>query len=86
VFITSGVVKFLYDNQRQGRFAKLGLPAPGILLPSICPLVFTVASALPLSFFDELSHEQVAAALKIPFGTVKARVTQACPESPRQRE
>jgi uncharacterized membrane protein YphA (DoxX/SURF4 family) len=31
VFITSGILKFLYENQGPGRFAKLGLPAPADL-------------------------------------------------------
>jgi len=31
VFISSGFVKFLFDNQGQGRFAKIGLPdAPAL--------------------------------------------------------
>ena len=31
VFITSGLVKFLFDNQGPGRFAKIGLPdAPAL--------------------------------------------------------
>jgi putative oxidoreductase len=31
VFVASGAIKFLYANQGVGRFAKLGLPAPGPL-------------------------------------------------------
>lgn len=31
VFITSGTLKFLYDNQGAGRFTKIGLPAPAEL-------------------------------------------------------
>ena len=27
VFLSSGLVKFLFDNQGPGRFAKIGLPA-----------------------------------------------------------
>jgi RNA polymerase sigma-70 factor (ECF subfamily) len=33
--------------------------------------------ALSLAFFDELSHEQVAAALRIPVGTAKTRIRLA---------
>jgi uncharacterized membrane protein YphA (DoxX/SURF4 family) len=31
VFLTSGLVKFLFDNQGAGRFAKIGLPDPARL-------------------------------------------------------
>jgi hypothetical protein len=31
VFVSSGLVKFLFDNQGPGRFAKIGLPAPSAL-------------------------------------------------------
>jgi uncharacterized membrane protein YphA (DoxX/SURF4 family) len=31
VFVSSGTVKFLFDNQGPGRFAKIGLPAPATL-------------------------------------------------------
>ncbi|HEX8790448.1 MAG TPA: DoxX family protein [Polyangiaceae bacterium] len=31
VFISSGAVKFLFDNQGPGRFAKIGMPAPPAL-------------------------------------------------------
>ncbi|MGA7119962.1 MAG: DoxX family protein, partial [Polyangiaceae bacterium] len=31
VFVSSGLVKLLFDNQGPGRFAKLGLPAPAAL-------------------------------------------------------
>jgi RNA polymerase sigma-70 factor (ECF subfamily) len=34
-------------------------------------------SALSLAFFDELSHEQVAATLRIPVGTAKTRIRLA---------
>jgi uncharacterized membrane protein YphA (DoxX/SURF4 family) len=31
VFISSGVIKFLFENQGPGRFARIGLPDPGAL-------------------------------------------------------
>jgi len=31
VFFASGLIKFLYANQGAGRFARLGIPAPGLM-------------------------------------------------------
>ncbi len=35
VFVSEGLLKFVYVNQGVGRFAKLGMPAPEILAPAI---------------------------------------------------
>jgi uncharacterized membrane protein YphA (DoxX/SURF4 family) len=59
VFVSSGMVKFLFDNQGPGRFAKIGLPDPGTLatgvgaIEVVCGLLvaaglFTRLAALPL--------------------------------------
>jgi hypothetical protein len=45
VFVSSGLVKFLFDNQGPGRFAKIGLPvASAALGPTRDGLVVYLAS------------------------------------------
>ncbi|MGO9066060.1 MAG: DoxX family protein [Myxococcaceae bacterium] len=38
VFLSEGILKFVYVNQGVGRFTKLGLPMPGVLAPAIALL------------------------------------------------
>jgi putative oxidoreductase len=38
VFLSEGLLKFVYVNQGVGRFTKLGMPMPGVLAPSIAVL------------------------------------------------
>ena len=38
VFLSEGLLKFVYVNQGVGRFTKLGMPIPGVLAPSIAVL------------------------------------------------
>src|SRR5271155_2359926 len=38
VFLSEGVLKFVYVNQGIGRFTKLGMPMPGVLAPAIALL------------------------------------------------
>jgi uncharacterized membrane protein YphA (DoxX/SURF4 family) len=38
VFLSEGILKFVYTNQGVGRFTKLGMPAPEILAPAIAIL------------------------------------------------
>jgi uncharacterized membrane protein YphA (DoxX/SURF4 family) len=38
VFFWEGILKFAYANQGVGRFAKLGMPVPGVLAPAVAVL------------------------------------------------
>jgi uncharacterized membrane protein YphA (DoxX/SURF4 family) len=38
VFLSEGILKFVYTNQGVGRFTKLGMPVPEILAPAIAIL------------------------------------------------
>jgi putative oxidoreductase len=38
VFLSEGILKFVYVNQGVGRFTKLGMPMPGVLAPAIALL------------------------------------------------
>ena len=38
VFLSEGLLKFVYANQGIGRFTKLGMPLPGVLAPAIAIL------------------------------------------------
>jgi len=38
VFLSEGLLKFVYVNQGVGRFTKLGIPMPGVLAPAIAIL------------------------------------------------
>ncbi len=38
VFLSEGLLKFVYVNQGVGRFTKLGMPMPGVLAPAIALL------------------------------------------------
>ena len=41
VFVSEGIIKFVYANQGVGRFTKLGFPAPGVTATAIA--VFEIA-------------------------------------------
>ena len=55
VFVTSGIVKFLFENQGPGRFAKIGLPHPHELaafvggVEIVCGLLVTVGLIVRLA-------------------------------------
>jgi RNA polymerase sigma-70 factor (ECF subfamily) len=49
----------------------------GVLRSAVDELPSKQRQALALAFFDDLTHEQVAAALDVPLGTVKSRIRSA---------
>ncbi|HET6984433.1 MAG TPA: DoxX family protein, partial [Myxococcaceae bacterium] len=46
VFLSEGLLKFVYTNQGVGRFTKLGMPVPGLLAPAIAVLEIVGGSLL----------------------------------------
>jgi putative oxidoreductase len=55
VFFASGAVKFLYNNQGSGRFAKLGIPAPDALAPFVGGLEIVGGVLIIIGFLTRLA-------------------------------
>jgi uncharacterized membrane protein YphA (DoxX/SURF4 family) len=73
VFVVSGVVKFLFDNQGPGRFARLGLPSPGSLACFVGAVEIVCGLMLAVGLFARL------AALPLAIDMVVAIVTTKLP-------
>jgi uncharacterized membrane protein YphA (DoxX/SURF4 family) len=73
VFLSSGLVKFLFDNQGPGRFAKIGLPAATQLAYFVGATEVVCGSLLILGLFVRL------AALPLVVDMVVAIVTTKLP-------
>jgi putative oxidoreductase len=78
VFLSEGILKFVYTNQGIGRFTKLGLPAPGLTATFIGGLeivgglllifgLFTRIAALP--FIVEMTVAILATKVSLYLGT-----------------
>src|SRR5579871_6452891 len=55
VFLSSGMVKFLFDNQGPGRFAKLGLPDPSALAAFVGAVEITCGALIVAGLFVRLA-------------------------------
>jgi uncharacterized membrane protein YphA (DoxX/SURF4 family) len=73
VFVSSGIVKFLFDNQGPGRFAKIGLPAASQLASFVGAVEIVGGALLILGLFVRL------AALPLIIDMVVALVTTKLP-------
>jgi uncharacterized membrane protein YphA (DoxX/SURF4 family) len=73
VFLTSGAVKFLFENQGPGRFAKIGLPAPGDLAYFVGGVEIVCGALLVVGLFTRL------AALPLVFDMLVALATTKVP-------
>lgn len=73
VFLSSGLVKFLYENQGPGRFAKIGLPAPTELAYFVGAVEVVGGTLLILGLFVRL------AALPLVFDMAVAILTTKLP-------
>ena len=73
VFLTSGLVKFLFDNQGPGRFTKIGLPDPATLATFVGAVEIVCGALLVVGLFVRL------AALPLIVDMVVAIVTTKLP-------
>jgi uncharacterized membrane protein YphA (DoxX/SURF4 family) len=73
VFLSSGLVKFLFDNQGPGRFAKIGLPAASQLAYFVGGVEVVCGTLLILGLFVRL------AALPLVIDMIVALVTTKLP-------
>ncbi len=73
VFVSSGLVKLLFDNQGAGRFARVGLPDPGALATFVSATEIVCGTLLLLGLFTRL------AALPLMIDMVVAIVTTKLP-------
>jgi uncharacterized membrane protein YphA (DoxX/SURF4 family) len=73
VFIASALVKLLYENQGAGRFAKIGLPAPGALVTFVSAVELLAGALLVAGLFTR------PAALALAVDMIVAIVTTKLP-------
>lgn len=71
VFVTSGLVKFLFDNQGPGRFAKIGLPAAPALASFVGAIEIVCGILLLLGLFVRLAAIPLVVAMVVAIVTTK---------------
>jgi putative oxidoreductase len=71
VFVTSGALKFLYENQGVGRFTKIGLPSPELLAPFVGVVEVVCGGCLLLGLFTRLAAIPLVADMLVALATTK---------------
>ena len=71
VFVVSGLVKLLFDNQGPGRFTKLGLPDPGGLAYFVGGVEVVCGALLILGLFVRLAALPLAIDMVVALATTK---------------
>jgi putative oxidoreductase len=71
VFITSGVVKYLYDNQGPGRFAKLGLPGAADLAHFVGAVEIVGGCLIAIGLFVRLAAIPLVIDMLVAIATTK---------------
>jgi uncharacterized membrane protein YphA (DoxX/SURF4 family) len=71
VFLTSGLVKFLFDNQGPGRFAKIGLPAPAQLATFVGAVEVVCGALLLVGLFVRLAALPLVVDMAVAIATTK---------------
>jgi putative oxidoreductase len=71
VFLSSGLAKFLFDNQGPGRFAKIGLPAPTSLAYFVGTIEVLCGALLILGLFVRLAALPLAIDMAVALVTTK---------------
>jgi uncharacterized membrane protein YphA (DoxX/SURF4 family) len=71
VFLASGLLKFLYENQGPGRFAKIGLPAPGALSSFVGTVEIVGGALLLLGLFVRVAALPLVVDMVVAIATTK---------------
>jgi uncharacterized membrane protein YphA (DoxX/SURF4 family) len=71
VFLSSGLVKFLFDNQGPGRFAKIGLPAPAQLATFVGAAEILCGALLLVGLFVRLAALPLIVDMTVAIATTK---------------
>jgi putative oxidoreductase len=71
VFLTSGIVKFLFANQGPGRFAKIGLPSPVELAYFVGSVEIVCGALLVVGLFTRLAAVPLIIDMLVALATTK---------------
>jgi uncharacterized membrane protein YphA (DoxX/SURF4 family) len=71
VFLVSGTLKFLFDNQGGGRFAKIGLPAPHELAAFVGTVEVACGALVLLGLFVRLAAVPLVIDMLVALATTK---------------
>lgn len=71
VFVSSGLIKFLFDNQGPGRFAKIGLPHPSALAAFVGATEVVCGTLLILGLFVRLASLPLMVDMMVAIATTK---------------
>ena len=72
VFVVSGLLKFLYENQGVGRFTKIGLPSPALLSSFVGGVELLCGALLLVGLFTRLAAVPLAIDMVVAIVTTKA--------------
>jgi uncharacterized membrane protein YphA (DoxX/SURF4 family) len=71
VFIVSGAMKFLYENQGAGRFAKIGFPAPALVSSLVGTIEILAGVLLAVGLFVRLAAIPLVVDMCVAIATTK---------------
>ena len=72
VFLSEGIQKFLFpDALGVGRFASIGIPAPGVLAPFVGIVEIVFGSLILLGYYTRLATVPLVADMMVAIATTK---------------
>ena len=71
VFLVSGLLKFLFENQGVGRFTKLGLPSPALLASFVGAVELVCGALLVVGLFTRIAAIPLAIDMVVAIVTTK---------------
>src|SRR5882672_2275001 len=71
VFLVSGTIKFLFENQGEGRFAKIGLPSPETLAYFVGGVEIVAGALIVLGLFTRLATVPLIIDMIVAVATTK---------------